>query len=390
MEKDGWLGEAGHLWIVGIIAELIQDGTRDDSWPFPEEHIGKAENIIFLLLKNIKAEEDREITDYVTYTLNTALGKTISALILLALRIARINDKKGIKSDIKWTSEYKNKYDEILSKKIIEGFTCLGRYLPNFYYLDKAWIKEKVESLENEKGSKHWEAFMDGYFSIGKVYDDLYELMKPYYQYGLSYDFKEHHNQELLIQHICIQYLRDHEKLDDPDSLFKNIIDAWKPEQVQEIISFFWVQRNYLVESSDENEKIKGNIIAFWKQFFEQYRGKNESSLTQEDRHILSSASRLSLFLPKISAEYYEWLKLSAPYVNERFNAHFFIEYLDQLKDRGDTANNANYIGDIYLRMLDKNTPDYEQENIRSIVEFLYDTGVIDKASTICNIYELS
>ena len=35
---------------------------------------------------------------------------------------------------------------------------------------------------------------MDGYLSIGTVYDDLYELMRPHYQYGLSYDFKEKRN----------------------------------------------------------------------------------------------------------------------------------------------------------------------------------------------------
>ncbi len=37
--------------------------------------------------------------------------------------------------------------------------------------------------------------------------------------------------------------------------------------------------------------------------------------------------------------------------------------------------------------MLEKFTPDYDQEHIRSIVEFLYDAGATDSASKICNIY---
>jgi hypothetical protein len=94
VEKDEWLGGADHQWVVGIVAELIQDGTRDNSWAFPEQHFEKAEKIIFLILDNLKIEEDKEITDYVTYTLNTPFGKALTALILLALRIAR---KKGIK-----------------------------------------------------------------------------------------------------------------------------------------------------------------------------------------------------------------------------------------------------------------------------------------------------
>ena len=71
------------------------------------------------------------------------MGKTISALINLALRKARVDEKKGIESNIKWSVEIKQKYEEILNKEVIEGYTCFGQYLPNFYYLDKEWVQEK-------------------------------------------------------------------------------------------------------------------------------------------------------------------------------------------------------------------------------------------------------
>lgn len=137
--------------------------------------------------------------------------------------------------------------------------------MPNFYYLDKGWVKEKIRLLENEKGGKYWEAFMDGYISIGRVYDELYGLMRLHYEYSLSYEFKELHDNEHLIQHISIGYLRDQEKLDNAGSLFKKIIDAWKLEPIKEIIGFFWMQRDYLKETSEENEKIRAIIIDFWK-----------------------------------------------------------------------------------------------------------------------------
>jgi len=75
------LWNATHGWVAGIAAQLIQDGIRDDAWVFPEQYFEKAEKIIFLLLENLKVEEDKEITDYVTYTSNTSLGKVITALI---------------------------------------------------------------------------------------------------------------------------------------------------------------------------------------------------------------------------------------------------------------------------------------------------------------------
>ena len=100
-------------------------------------------DIIFTLLR--EPEKDKEdITDYVTYTLNTPCGKLITALIYLSLRIARLNGKKGIQKEPKWDEQYKNKYDEMLEKEVIEAYTNLGRYLPNLAYLDKNWATDKV------------------------------------------------------------------------------------------------------------------------------------------------------------------------------------------------------------------------------------------------------
>jgi hypothetical protein len=78
---------------------------------------------------------------------------------------------------------------------------------------------------------------------------------------------------------------------------------------------------------------------------------------------------------------------LSAPYVHEDYNSNFFIEYLDELKDRGEKNETAIYISEIYLRMLEKITPDFDQKHIRSIIEFLYNTDSKEHASKICNIY---
>lgn len=380
VEKD----RANHHWIAGIIAELIHDGTRDDAWAFPEQHFEKADEIVFLLLDNLKDEEDKDITDYVTHTLNTALGKSITAFILLALRIARVNGKKGLTSEMKWSSKFKEKYEEILKKKIIEGFTNLGRYMPNFYYLDKEWVKGKIKSFENGKGSKYWEAFIDGYISIGRVYDELYALMRPHYQYGVDYDFKKKRDNEHLVQHIALGYLRKHESISEKESLFKQILDKFNYDQIEDIIGFFWMQRKYLKEQTETDEDVRKRIIEFWRWLYEKYEGN--TILKEEDKEILSHAAKLAVILPQIDKDNFKWLMLSAPYVHITFNS-FFIEYLDELKDKGDVKETAKYIGEIYLKMLDYFTPDFDQKHIRSIVEFLYKSNDRENANKICNIY---
>jgi hypothetical protein len=47
----------------------------------------------------------------------------------------------------------------------------------------------------------------------------------------------------------------------------------------------------------------------------------------------------------------------------------------------------TKYIGEIYLKMLEKITPDFDKKHIRSTVEFLYNTGTQEDADKICNIY---
>ena len=103
VEKEDFLGGANHFWIISVISDLIREGTRDDSWAFDEQYLKKAEQILFLIFDKLEAEDKEEKSDYVTHALNSSHGKTLSAFINLALRIARTNDKTGDKTEIKWS-----------------------------------------------------------------------------------------------------------------------------------------------------------------------------------------------------------------------------------------------------------------------------------------------
>ena len=98
----------------------------------------------------------------------------------------------------------------------------------------------------------------------------------------------------------------------------------------------------------------------------------------------------MAVFLEEIDEEKFKWLKLSAKYVHIDFNSPFFIESLNQLKSKGEQPISAIYIGKIFLVMLDTFTPDFEQEHIKAIIEYLYevrDEQTTELSSKICNIY---
>jgi hypothetical protein len=388
------IGERGwrpkHENVIGEISQLIQEGTRDDARAFPDTLFEDAKKILWLILDRLAYTPEPEggYGDYVTHALNSAWGKAVSAFIYLALRIVRVNDKKGEKKEIKWDEDYRQKYNTLLGKDIIEAYTWLGHYLPQLYYIDKEWAKEKVTDLDPRKEKRPWEAFMNGYLYSGRVYEDIYELMRPHYEYGIHYDFKESHDRERLIQHISIGYLRGQEAIEDSKSLFRKVLDKWNYQQIREIISYFWMQRDYATTETEDAKNARQKIIEFWKWVFERYQNKKVEQLDKNDKLLLSDISKLIVFLPEINDDNFQWLMLSAPYVKEDFSSPFFIEYLDGLKERCDNkAKTAEYIGEIFLTMLDHFTPDYDVAHIRPIVEFLYEAKATEKAIEICNTY---
>lgn len=384
VEDDHW--NANHKWVVGIMGELIQDGTKDDSWAFDESHLPTAKEIIFLITDNLKREEEKDICDPVTYALNSPFGKSITALIYLALRTARLEDKGGEKKVVKWSEDLKRKYEKLLKDEVIEAYILFGEYMPNFYYLDKSWVEQKIKEFESIEKEQLWSSFMIGYLFLPKIYDNLYSLMKKHYFKALSHSFKERDAEERLIHNITIGYLRGIEDLSE-NSLFMKILNDMRPSQLEGVINFFWTQKDPIV-TEKENGKFRIKIIKFWRLLYEKY--KNKKSFNEDDKRILSDLTELTIFLPKIDEKNFRWLNLSASNIHRDPSSHFFIEYLDRLKDRADKVESGRYVGKIFLKLLDSFTPTYKSEHIISIVEYLYklkQNETKDSADKICNIY---
>ena len=375
--------------VISAIADLIHEGVLDDSWSFSEKYLSQAEKIIDILLDKIyelPKKEKKVDNEFVTKALNTPYGKTITALILLSIHNARVEDRKSIRKDIKWDS---SKYDNILKNEIIEGYTLFGRYMPNFFYLNKSWTIQKIKNFESfPENSIKWQAFIEGYLlGYPQIYTDLYNLMRNHYLKAIKSDFAKEHAKERLIQHITIGYLRSNESLDNENSLFKKIINKWEYSQIKEIVHFLVSQSRHLVEKIDKKEGEEGKIfidriINFWRWSYEN-KDLIRKKLKKDYYKLLSDLSDLIIVLSKIDSETLKWIKLSAPYVGEEYTSSLFIKNLNKFNDN----ESVMYISEIYLKMLDAITPIFRQEDIKSIVWKIYKSNKIDVAKEICNLY---
>lgn len=386
LEDGSW--NADHGWVVGQMAEIIQAGTKDRSWEFEGDLLPQVQDfLLWVLSRSNEPDEDGEAkTDPISYSLNSSSGKLILALIYLSLRLARLDNERGQSTQPRWRPALRDAYSAALQRNTIEAYVFFGEYLPNIYYLDNGWTRDRIQQLETLENDLLWSYFMYGYLYSSHVYDDLFKLMKGNYVRAYGFEFPKKEVKDRLIQHLALGYLRGNETL-ETTSLFGKLIHDGNLGYLKEVVDFFWLQRRISENDEPHSQEIIAKVISFWKWLYERLSDKAADEYSREEKSLLSNISRLVAFLPQIDDENSKWLAQALPFANVNHHAYSVIEELDGLKDKGEPLVSANLIGALYLTMLDSFTPDYDQDHICSIVTFLYENNNKEAADKICNIY---
>lgn len=361
--------------IVSQIADLIEEGTKDDRHPFNSSLLPVAEEILLILGKKTKFQIEED-NGFMYLALNSPRGQILSSMVIYSLRCSRLSGK----ASERWAKPIKQYFDDLLSgtnQPPIEFYVTLGRYLPNLYYLDKEWVVSKVNQIFSTTDDKAWEAAFTGYlYSTNSVYSDLYMLLRQNGHYSKALDtvFNDSHCIQRVVGHICVGYLEEWEKLDDEKSLMAQLINSENIGKLSEIIGFFWTLRDNMTD------KIKPKVKPLWKSLID-VLSKKEHDL--EYQKAISEISRWLSLVDSIDDQILEWLKLSAKYIETNFNSPFLIEYLVM-----HAAKTPKRVGQVFNAVLNAgNYPQYKKENIQDIVRTLYSHQQKEIADTICNSY---
>jgi hypothetical protein len=388
-QKD--TNEGKYIRIIDAVVDLIEEGCKNDERAFPPEHFENVQNIFDLIFPLLKGEKHPDTQgDALTYALNTTLGSTIMSYITFSLRMARATGKQE-------TDWGKNRYNRFFPIGI-DAYIWFGCYLPQMKYLDNKYTEGKINEFANkDAGDIGWKNFMEGYLFGGRVYKDVYSLMRRNYLNAMKSNVFGKRIEERLVQHIAIGYLQGYELLQETntngeDSLFwKMLMDKEtenKHTRWSEIPDFFWsfteksFKKDETVKRKPTPEEIKKKIREFWAWT---YKNRNliKTQLGSDYESFLGKMSQLTILLTSIDEINKEWLLLSAPYIDLHHNATFFIEYLTRFDD----AKSIKRIGKILLKVLENTTPIYPQEDIELIVQRIYEKGEKSDADAICNTY---
>lgn len=363
-------------WIVDTIAELIQEGTRDDKHAFSSDLLPMAEEIILLLLSKVSTDM-QFMHNLVDSVLTSSKGKVYVAAINYSLRFARLycQDKED-----KWLKSIQDEFTNRLDKEKEEGVefsTIMGWYLLNLNFLNKKWVLTNFNIIFDLDSEKHWEAAFTGYIVMNStVHKEIYKLLleNGHYEKGLYFPFEDKQVIDKLVQNIIIGYLTGWDDLANAKGLLRKLLDADNVEYISQVVSFMWSFRN------KEEEEFRSKIKPLWKEIISKVEPRIEE---EEYRKIASDLGRWFCFVDQIDDEIFKWLLISVKEIEVNWNTGYLIEYF--LKH---VRKTPALVGKLYLEMLDSGIyADYSRENIITFIKALYNFDEKEIADRICNMY---
>jgi hypothetical protein len=360
-------------WIIGCIANLLEEGTRKDTHVLELELLPEVEKILIVLAK--RTESDLYLSgDLVNSVLNSNKGKIYSAMINYSLCYGR-NYRKN--ENVRWPEAIKKEFEERLNpifEPTVEYSVTLGKSLPYLCYLDKQWVIEKINKIFPQNDDIHWNAAFISYLFHSNVYKNIYFLLKEngHYSKAIKTEFKDPHINEHLVQHICIGYLEGFERLDDDKSLIVQLLNQWNTKQIIEIIRFLrWFNKK-------ENSEKRPLVLPLWKFFMLKVSQDPENA---ENISILSALNEWISLVDELSDEICNWLKISAKHVKS-----YEFEFIEQLIRHSDLKPKC--CSEILIIIIESGHYfEYQKEKIIELVTKFYEKNEKQNADTICNLY---
>ena len=295
--------------IISQVTEFIESGTNDDKHAFEEKYLPDIEKILFVLAE--KAESDISDTERVIDSVLTSPKSCVfSTMIVYSLRIARLLKQK---EKIKWPETIRNDFTKRLDRDIETSpdfSLTLGRYIGQILYLDNQWVFENIEKIFPKENPVHWKATFESYLSYSRhVYKETYKLLREngHYCKALETEFDDYVS-EKLVQHICIGFIEDWEKLEEPDSLICLLLKKANTKYLSEVIHFLGT-----IKEGEPNKKLKERIKPLWKALFDLV-SKHENE--RDFQSLISKLHRWLDIVDEMDDEITEWIKLTAKYIN--------------------------------------------------------------------------
>jgi len=367
-------------WCLSAAADLIAEGTKDDTHAFEAQLLPLAEEILLILVEKTEPSVFTP-TDSSLDTLSSDKGKVFSAIVNYALRFARTS--KSEYTDCRWPYTIRADFTKRLDRSVepsLEFSYILGYYLPYLMYLDKEWVHLNINHIFPKQDEDHWQAAFSGYLLHPGVREEFHSLLKTHghYRKALSTRFADTEVRNKLVNHICTGWIEDSETLDDKTSLIHLLIHSDNPNLLADMVYFFSRRADNLFD------KVKVKVMPAWCALFEVLSQHSEKV---EYQRVLSPLSQWIGLIDEIDDEVLAWIKVSMNYLDKvpgyAFTLSSVIEALQK-----HVLITPKKVGEIYWEIPERGMQFLEQtqkNEVEETVRTLYKKGYKDIADEICN-----
>ncbi|PIP76381.1 MAG: hypothetical protein COW85_14520 [Ignavibacteria bacterium CG22_combo_CG10-13_8_21_14_all_37_15] len=363
-------------WIIGVIADLIEEGTKSDGHSFNADLLPIAKKIL-LHLENKTISKTHFTIDLATSILNSTRGKIYTAIVNYALRYARLYKKDEFKRfDPDILQLFNNR---LLEKQDEEFFYSLGKFISNLLFLDKDWVFENINQIFNKEIENLWIYAMSGYLFYGtRVNKDIYFKLKEenHLLKAINTEFADRHLNSRIIQFFCISFLNKWEDLNTDDSLMKIVIEKAQPHQLKEIIHFIWAQRKFIDEKS-----LQGDILILLTKLYVPIMTISDDKVKNE---LLSDLARWIVYVNFFTSETQKIFLEISKHSSDHFNTMQLVEGLNKI-----VHNSPNEVAEILFTVIDQDEkhPYYKQDVLTNIFDELKKNKLEDWILKICNLF---
>ena len=376
-------------WVLSTAADLILEGTKDDTHAFDAQLLPLAEEILLILVDRAQ-QSVAVLNNLPTDVLNSDRGRVFSAMVNYALRFARLDN---VERRIRWPQTIRADFTKRLDRSVESSFEfsyTLGVYLSNLLYLDEKWVIRNLSHIFPQQVESHWQAAFSGYLLNSRIYEDLYSLFKAHghYQKAMDTNFADDEVIEALVAHICIGWIEDWEMLDDDTSLIYQLMSTSTSESFSAVVHFFLEQGDKLRESDEPEkvkayEQVKAKIKPAWGVLFEELSKNSELVEYQE---VLGPLSGWLGLIDTIDVEVLSWMKESIRHINKPSGCYITISRVVKALLKH-VSKTPDAVAEIYLQIPQRVLTDLQTEDdeISETVRILYNNEYKDIADTICN-----
>jgi hypothetical protein len=356
-------------WVVSIIADCLQAGTKNDERAFNPDLLTRTQGIIKeLLLREPGVASPAD--DAMFQAMNTSKGRIIEALYSQALRSARVSDQRNGSHQEAWNTIsplFKSELDKCQNSNF-EFSTLTGNYLPQLQYLDSVWTNEHVDQIFPPAYEANVMCALDG-LAYAAFTRPVYELLSScgVIDRALDLQLKGRSARDKLLERIGAAYLWGIENLDG--KLFTRLFDIAKASELNVLVQLFWMVRNDKLRP-EQRER----ILLFWERCLQWAHAQDQKPVL-----LLSRLSLLASHIMTLEAREQNLLRSVVPYTNEGHEAYEFIAELLRLAPQAPKA-----ISEILQSMVEVHAPDYDyQDRLLALLELLAEQGQREKVIII-------